>query len=105
MPLCPHCGQEIPVGQMELTESEVKALPTGNQNSDDLSVIEWQHIKALADFYNVRDWTNKVDCSLSYEENAELMREHGTNSRGPGGRTVRELAAEERAHQRWEQKR
>lgn len=104
--MCPHCHQEMPIGQSDLTEAEVSRLPTGNQNSEKPSVIEWKAVKGAADFYGVRDWTSKVDGSLSYEENIELMRRVGTNFESAGGQTMKELAAEEKANMRWsEQKR
>jgi len=62
------------IGQARLTSHEASRLPTGNQHSDSLTVIEWQCVKAAAIYYNVPDWTAKVDSSLSHEENIDLMK-------------------------------
>lgn len=72
----------------------------GNQNDDNLTLIEWQVVKGAAVYYEVTDWTSKVDTSLTYEENANLMAQYGTRIDAPGGATVKDLAAEEKAKMR-----
>lgn len=73
------------IGQATLTGSEMGELPIGNQNTDTMTLIEYQCIKAAAIKYDVRDWTSKIDTSLSYEENIDLMAKSGNK------RTMREM--------------
>mgnify|MGYP006267079257 FL=1 len=89
-------GRSEKVGQAKLTDHEVSRLTIGNQNSDDLSIIEWQAVKGAAVKFGVTDWTAKVDSSLTYEENIAKMRQYGTN----GGQSIRYVAAVEKANQR-----
>lgn len=100
MPTCPCCGQSIPLGQARLTDDEIRHLPMGNQNDDELTLIEWQCVKAAAMYYEVTDWTSKVDTSLSYGENIDLMAQHGTNMDVAGGATLKDLAAKEKEKMR-----
>lgn len=66
-------------GQVGLTPHEKRRLPLGNQHTDRRRkpIMCWQIIKAAAMHYDVRDWTSKVDPSLTYEENVELMKRKG----------------------------
>lgn len=80
------------IGQASLTSREVEQLKTGNQYSDQLTVVEWQCVKAAAIHYNVRDWISRVDSSLSYEENVTLLENLSEGDR--------EMAVEE-AKMRW----
>lgn len=80
-------------GQARLTRDELRRLPTRNQHGGrGLTVVEWQVVKGAALFYEVPDWTSRADGSLTYGENAELMRMH---SRRPdlGGPTMTEMPA------------
>ena len=83
---------EDEIGQAKLTDGEIPRLPIGNQHTDELSLIEWQCVKAAAISYGVRDWTAKVDTSLTYEENISIMAGYGDNETG---------RAIEQAHMRW----
>lgn len=100
MPTCPHCNQEIRFGQRPLTSHERDRLPLGNQNTDTPTNIEWRTVKGAAMYYEVSDWTAKVDSSLTVEENINLMAKHGTNMEAAGGRSVKDLAAKEKAKRR-----
>jgi hypothetical protein len=95
---CPSCGREFDFGQAELNRRAIESLPMGNQNTK-WNVIRWQAVKGAAVFYEVVDWTSKVDPSLSYEENISLMAKHGTNVEANGGPTMREMPRE------WKQRR
>jgi hypothetical protein len=77
------------IGQARLTDDEIARLPTGNQHSDDPTIIEWQCVKAAAIHYGVRDWTAKADSTLTHEENVSLMEQYGTENNET---TVREMA-------------
>lgn len=70
---CHHCKQELPLGQAELTYREIQNLPM----TDGWDVIKWQCVKGAAVYYEVNDWTQKVDRTLTYEENIELMSKEG----------------------------
>lgn len=72
------------LGQARLTDGEIRQLPMGNQHTK-WNVIRWQCVKAAAIKYDVPDWTSKVDRSLTYEENIDLMRQAGDET------TTREL--------------
>jgi hypothetical protein len=72
----------------------------GNQNDDELTLIEWQCVKAAAVYYEVTDWTSKVDTSLTYEENIDRMAQLGTNMDAAGGATLKDLAAKEKEKMR-----
>lgn len=100
MPTCPHCNQEIRFGQAPLTDHERKRLPLGNQHTSTPTNIEWQTVKGAAIYYEVTDWTSKVDTSLTCDENINLMAKYGTNMEAVGGRSVKDLAAKEKAKQR-----
>lgn len=73
------------IGQSTLTNSEIAKLPIGNQNTDTMTLIEYQCIKAAAIKYSVSDWISRMDTSLSYEENIDLMAKSGNK------RTMREM--------------
>jgi len=91
---CPCCNRTFKTGQAPLTDHEIRRLPMGNQNTK-WNVIRWQVVKGAAMFFDVNDWTSKVDASLSYEENVAIMAKHGLNKEiGGGGQTMRELAPE-----------
>lgn len=95
MPTCHCCGQEIKVGQVELTESEKArvnwAAPPQNGRPN---IIEAKRIKALAAYYEVSDWMSLWDKSLSPGENEEIFRKHSTaeETRGP---TMKEIGGRE----------
>jgi hypothetical protein len=76
------------IGQAQLTKSEQRLLPMGNQHTK-WNLIRWQVVKAAAIHHGVIDWTSKVDTSLTYEENVQLMKKHGTNNNTT---TMREMA-------------
>lgn len=97
MPTCPHCNQKIRFGQERLTEHERERLPLGNQHTDTPTNIEWRTVKGAAMYYEVSDWTSKVDTSLTCDENVNLMAKHGTNMEAAGGQTMKDAAAKERA--------
>ncbi len=101
MPTCPHCNQEIRFEQPPLTDHERQRLPLGNQHTDTLTNIEWRTVKGAAVYYEVTDWTSKIDSSLSMSENVNLMQTYGTNMDAAGGRTMKDAAAEEKAKMRW----
>lgn len=100
MPTCKCCGQSIPIGQEFLTDDEKRRLPIGNQHDNDSTLIEWQCVKAAAMYYSVTDWTSRVDTSLTYEENIDLMAQFGTDLESRGGATLKDLAAEEKEKMR-----
>ncbi|AGM11700.1 hypothetical protein HCTV5_91 [Halovirus HCTV-5] len=101
MPTCPCCGQSVPIGQARLTDDEIRRLPMGNQNDDNLTLIQWQVVKGAAVYYEVTDWTSKVDTSLGLSENVNLMEKYGTNMDAAGGRSMKDAAAKEKAEMRW----
>ena len=68
------------IGQAHLTTYEVNRLPTGNQHSDTPTVVQWQVVKGAAIHYGVRDWTSRVDSTLTYDENVALMERYGTKN-------------------------
>lgn len=67
-------------GQARLSSHEISRLKTGNQHSSELTVIDWQVVKAAAIHYGVRDWTSKVDGTLTASENVGLMEEYGSRN-------------------------
>lgn len=75
---CPECGQLVGYGQRRLSDAEIERLPIGNQNTDTPTLIEWQAVKGAADYFGVTDWVSRVDTSLSYPENIDIMRREGT---------------------------
>jgi len=87
---CPCCGRPAKTGQATLTDHEISRLPMGNQNTK-WNVVRWQAVKGAAMYYEVPDWTSKVDASLDYTENIALMAEYGTNVEANGGKTMREM--------------
>jgi hypothetical protein len=82
---CPSCHQLLRTAfqrdgddetppQAQLTDTEIARLPIGNQNDGTpLTLIEWQCVKGAAVRYGVRDWTAKVDPTLTKDENVTLM--------------------------------
>lgn len=76
-------------GQARLTDAEKARLTVGNQESEGLTIIEWQVVKAAARRYRVPDWTSIADSALSMDENVALMKRHGTAE--GAGPTMREL--------------
>lgn len=78
------------LGQARLSEHEMGRFRLGNQYTDRLTLIELQCIKAAAMYYEVSDWTSKVDRTLTYEENIELMRQRGTYG-SDAGKSMRQL--------------
>jgi len=101
MPACPHCQQEIRFSQPHLTDYEQKRLSLGNQHTDTLTNIEWRTVKGAAMYYEVSDWTSKIDSSLGFSENVNLMQTYGTNMDAAGGRTVKDSSAREKAKMKW----
>ena len=81
-------GDEQIPPQAELTDHEISRLSIGNQHTNRLSIVEWQCVKGAALFYGVRDWTAKVDSTLTAEENISLMERHGSRHKTT---TMREL--------------
>lgn len=75
--------------QAQLNRNELRRLSIGNQHSDELSVIEWQVVKGAAVIYGIRDWTVKVDPTLTYEENVNLLKRQSVTEHG--GATMREM--------------
>lgn len=73
----------------------------GNQNDDNLTLIQWQVVKGVAEYYNVTDWTSKVDTSLGLSENIDLMKENATDITATGGKTMKDIAAREKAKTQW----
>lgn len=75
-----HVDIDERLGQAKLTEHEKERLPLGNQYTDrrHKSICKWRCVKAAAIRFDVSDWTSKVDSSLTYQENIELMRQQGT---------------------------
>jgi hypothetical protein len=100
MPYCPHCDQKLKIGQAPLSSYERRRLPLGNQHDDDLTLIEWQVVKAAAQYFGVTDWTSKVDTSLSYRENVKRMERIGTSG-AVGGATAKQVHARDKAEMRW----
>jgi len=92
---CPCCGRPFPTGQAQLTKQEISRLPMGNQHTK-WNIIRWQVVKGAAMYYEVPDWTSKVDTDLSCDENVALMAQKGTNVEANGGKTMRKLAPEMR---------
>ena len=75
--------------QALLNDYEIERLkPLGNQNTQRLTLIEWQCVKGAAAHYGVTDWTSKVDRTLTYEENVALMKRHGTRN---SSRTMKQM--------------
>jgi len=68
-------------GQAPLSPHEISRLKTGNQHSDELTVIEWRVVKGAACYYGVRDWTSKVDGTLTMDENVGLMEKYGSENK------------------------
>lgn len=65
---------ENKVGQATLTSNEISRLNTTNQHGEDgLTVVHYQSIKAKAIKNDITDWTSKVDSTLSYHENMQIM--------------------------------
>lgn len=75
--------------QARLTDEEIARLPTGNQHSDEPTVIEWQVVKGVAIQHGVPDWTAHVDSSLTIDENIDIVRQRSVDPRA--GPTLREL--------------
>lgn len=95
MPTCNHCGQEIKVGQVELTEDEKRRVDwAGPPDKGRPNIIEAKRIKALAEYYGVPNWMQHWDRSLSPEENEEIFRQVSTDPKR-GGPTMRELGGRE----------
>lgn len=82
---CNCCGRSLKIGQRQLSSREVSVLRANK--SESLSTIEWQIVKATAEYFGTPDWTSVADTSLSYEENIHLMEQHGTTpAAGPSSR-------------------
>lgn len=76
-------------GQVRLTRHEQERVTLGNQNTEAMSIMEYQAIKAAAVHHGVPDWTSKVDESLTHEENIRIMERHGFGR--DGGPSMRDL--------------
>jgi len=74
------------LGQASLSDHEKRRLPLGNQNTSirKKSICKWRCVKAAAVYYEVTDWTAKVDSKLTYQENISLMRQRGTHGADAG---------------------
>jgi hypothetical protein len=90
---CPHCSQSLPFGQTALTPHEKERLPLGNQYTK-WNVIRWRSVKGAAEYFDVQDWTAKVDPELSYDENLALMMRSGVNPNRPHKQTLRKQRQE-----------
>lgn len=66
---CDCCGQRIRFGQSRLTATEKAQFNWGGAE-DDVNIIKAQCIKAIADYYEIRNWTDEWDPQLSIRENA-----------------------------------
>lgn len=70
------------VGQALLTRHEMSRLKTRNQHQDPSeghTIVELQCIKAAAIENGVRDWTSRVDSTLSKRENINRMRQYDSH--------------------------
>lgn len=76
--------------QTQLTRDEIRRVPIGNQNNDDMSLIEYEMLKGKANRCGVRDWLSAIDFDLTYEENISLLEKQATQ--GQNKPTMRELA-------------
>ena len=76
--------------QTQLTRDEIRRVPIGNQNNDDMSLIEYEMLKGKANRCGVRDWLSAIDFDLTYEENISLLEKQATQGRNKP--TMRELA-------------
>lgn len=78
---------EDKIGQATLNNREIALAPTANQHSEKgFTIIELQCIKAVAIKFQVDDWLQQLDSSISYEENIDEIRKEGEK------RTMREIA-------------
>ena len=84
-------------GQVPLTTTERRRLPLGNQHTGrrHKPIMCWQAVKGAAIQYGVDDWTAYVDPELTYEENIEIMRNHGVSRERGISATMRELRGRE----------
>ena len=89
--------------QARLTRHERKRLPLGNQYTSirRKPIMCWQAIKGAAVEEGVNDWTSRVDPTLTYEENIDLMRQAGISREKGLGATVKELRAREAIRCGW----
>ena len=95
MPTCHCCGQEIKVGQAELTDKEKRRVNwAGPPENGRPNIIEAKRIKALAIYYGVNDWMAHWDTSLSPSENEEIFRKISTNP-AQGGPTMKDIGGRE----------
>ena len=76
--------------QTQLTRDEIRRVPIGNQNNDDMSLIEYEMLKGKANRCGVNDWLSAIDFDLTYEENISLLEKQATQGRKKP--TMRELA-------------
>jgi hypothetical protein len=69
-------------GQATLTDRELERAKTTNQyGSHGHTTIELQSLKAVALKHGIDDWLSYVDPELSYGENMDILKNHGSNER------------------------
>lgn len=75
--MCDHCGQAIKFGQSSLTRAEKARFNWSGDPKGSPNIIEAQCVKAIAQYYGVRDWTTHWDPTLSVGENHDIMAREG----------------------------
>lgn len=91
MPTCHHCGQNIKIGQAELTDREKSKVNwAGPPQNGRPNIIEAKRIKAIAQYYDVDDWIAHWDQTLSPGENEEIFQNVSTdpNVQGPSMKDI-----------------
>ena len=83
--ICNCCDQRIKIGQAQLTEAEKRRYDWGGPN-DDANIIKAQCVKAAAVYYDVPEWMDYWDPTLSIGENIELMRQQDSQTMREIGR-------------------
>lgn len=68
--------------QVPLSRAERKKVTLGNQYTDAYSIMKWRAMKGAAMQYEVEDWLQHIDRSLTYQENIELLRQRSTTREG-----------------------
>ena len=65
---CDCCGQDIKIGQIQLTRREKRMYNWGGPD-DNVNIIKAQCVKAAAYYFGISDWTSEWDTSLTVDEN------------------------------------
>lgn len=65
--------QEYKIVPAKLTSAEKSQLPIGNQHTQSPTPFQWRKVKGYAIFYNISNWTDKVDASCTIPENIEIL--------------------------------